>query len=297
MFVSDNIFDEQHYVCETEWEDILDINIGGSNSYWPVSGENTYDPFNVLPNPQPISNPLIGTDPLNLYLPFPQPDSSFSSTNSIIDDPTSIHSEESRILQQEEHSRRRTIMDNSPNELSSTDSEAISSDDEWTEPCESTEDIILAERRRYDWTNEECQRLRKAIAQYGEKDNWKVIAQQVGTRNISQCINKWKNDLSKKNKKRWNASATRLLLRYLQEGKTPKEIESLMQEYTYIQIYQQIQKLRSNSEPWEEWEIQLLIQYKREGNLTDTQIGHKLNNRHRDAVKNMWNRIRRNYHY
>ena len=30
---------------------------------------------------------------------------------------------------------------------------------------------------------------------------------------------------------------------------------------------------------------------KKEGTLRDTEIGRKLNNRHKDDVKNMWNRL------
>ena len=141
------------------------------------------------------------------------------------------------------------------------------------------------------WTKDECDRLHTAISRFGV-GHWTEISRFVGTRCVSQCINKWKNSLSKK-RERWTAAATKQLREYVQSGASEKEIAKLMPQYTYIQLYQQIRKLRTNSSPWAEWEIELLIKLKLEGRLGDTEIGRQLNNRHRDNVKNVWNRIKR----
>ena len=144
------------------------------------------------------------------------------------------------------------------------------------------------------WTKEECNRLHTAINRFGV-GHWTEISRYVGTRCVSQCINKWKNSLSKK-RERWTAAATKQLKEYVQSGASEKEIAKLMPQYTYIQLYQQIRKLRTNTSPWAEWETELLIKLKLEGRLGDTEIGRQLNNRHRDNVKNVWNRIKREQH-
>lgn len=144
------------------------------------------------------------------------------------------------------------------------------------------------------WTKEECNRLHTAINRFGV-GHWTEISRYVGTRCVSQCINKWKNSLSKK-RERWTAAATKQLKEYVQSGASEKEIAKLMPQYTYIQLYQQIRKLRTNTSPWAEWEMELLIKLKLEGRLGDTEIGRQLNNRHRDNVKNVWNRIKREQH-
>lgn len=170
--------------------------------------------------------------------------------------------------------------------------EPESSDGDWIDstPCEPVHNKPTM------WTTKECQRLREAVKRYGSSGHWREVAQYVGTRSPGQCINKWKNDLCK-DKKRWNAAATKQLLELMNMGLTEKEISERMPEYTYIQIYQQIRKNQTNHKPWEDWEIQLLIKLKREGNLQDTEIGRKLNNRHRDSVKNKWCQLKRQYGY
>lgn len=172
--------------------------------------------------------------------------------------------------------------------------EPESSDGDWidlTNTCDSTHNKPSM------WTVKECKRLRKAVSRYGSSGNWKEVAKFVGTRSAGQCINKWKNDLCKDKKTRWNAAATKQLLEYMKMGLSEKEISERMPEYTYIQIYQQIRKNQANHQPWEDWEIQLLIKLKREGKLQDTEIGRKLNNRHRDSVKNKWCQLKRQYGY
>ena len=111
---------------------------------------------------------------------------------------------------------------------------------------------------------------------------------------MSQCINKWKNDLSKEGKRqRWSPDATARLRQFLDEGLLMKEIQTRMPEYTYIQIYQQTNKLRTNTAPWEPWEYELLVKLKTAGEFSDTDIGRRLNNRHRDVVKNVWSHLKR----
>ena len=167
--------------------------------------------------------------------------------------------------------------------LPTMDSEV--SDTEWTDV-----DSSESTRKHVAWTEEECQLLREGVARFGSSGSWKEISKYVGTRGPSQCINKWKNDLCK-NKRRWNKEATQKLISFFKKGYHEKEIFTLMPEYTYIQVYQQIQKYKTNHQPWEDWEIQKLIALKKEGTLRDTEIGRKLNNRHKDDVKNMWNRL------
>lgn len=168
-----------------------------------------------------------------------------------------------------------------------------SSDDEWINNMCVTE-TQTGKGKPVMWTEEECNRLREAVKIYGVPGSWSKIAKYVGTRSSSQCINKWKNDLCKK-RKRWNREATIQLASYLKKGMSEEEIAKKMSEYTYIQLYQQMRKYYTNQSPWEEWEIQKLAEYKRQGILSNTQIGGKLNNRHCDAVKNMWNRIKHQY--
>lgn len=173
-----------------------------------------------------------------------------------------------------------------------------SSDDEWTVDNNSSDDSTITNviEKNCLWTPSECKRLTDAVGIYGNKHNWKEIAAHVGTRDVSQCFNKWKNSLCKK-KKRWNKEATIQLKQYLERGYDLKKLQELMPEYTYIQIYQQIERWKRNFESWKEWEIEKLIELKMEGKLSETEIGRCLNNRHRDSVKSMWNRIKKSYKY
>ena len=142
------------------------------------------------------------------------------------------------------------------------------------------------------WTNEECDRLREAIKLYGPNRQWKKITEYVGTRSENQCINKWKNDLSKEGKRqRWDAKASAQLNYYLREGLSVKAIQEKMPSYTYIQIYQQINKRMKRCAKWEEWEIEKLKELKKSGVSSYTVIGNLLNNRHCDDVKNMWKKL------
>lgn len=157
---------------------------------------------------------------------------------------------------------------------------------------EATNQLLM--ENNFFWTPTECKRLIDAVGKYGIKHNWKEIAAYVGTRDLSQCFNKWKNSLCKK-KKRWNKEATKQLQRYVDRGYELNQILELMPEYTYIQIYQQIERRNSNYGCWKQWEIEELIRLKKEGKKSETEIGRCLDNRHRDSVKSMWNRIKDNY--
>lgn len=182
--------------------------------------------------------------------------------------------------------------------------DSVESDDEWTlsvdsEGASGTSGVsgeFQMQSRNFPrhWTAGECDRLREGVRRWGSLKQWNQISTFVGTRNVSQCINKWKNDLSKEGKRqRWSQDATARLRQFLNEGLTMKEIQKRMPEYTYIQIYQQTSKLRTNTGPWEPWEYELLVKLKAAGGLSDTDIGRRLNNRHRDVVKNVWSHLKR----
>ena len=142
------------------------------------------------------------------------------------------------------------------------------------------------------WKKDECDRLRKAISMYGSHGQWKLIANHVGTRTENQCINKWKNDLCKHgNRKRWNSDASRQLEKLLKLGLDVKAIQDRMPAYTYIQIYQQIEKRKKRRDEWKSWEIEKLKGLKSNGVHSFTEIGNLLNNRHCDDVKNMWKKV------
>ena len=142
------------------------------------------------------------------------------------------------------------------------------------------------------WKKDECDRLRKAISMYGSHGQWKLIANHVGTRTENQCINKWKNDLCKHgNRKRWNSDASRQLEKLLKLGLDVKAIQDRMPAYTYIQIYQQIEKRKKRRDEWKSWEIEKLKELKSNGVHSFTEIGNLLNNRHCDDVKNMWKKV------
>lgn len=176
-------------------------------------------------------------------------------------------------------------------------SESTSTSDPLSSPTK-TETRKSSERVRNApkyWKSDECDRLRKAIALYGSCGQWKLIANHVGTRTENQCINKWKNDLCKQGKRRrWNADASRQLDKLLKAGLDVKAIQDHMPNYTYIQIYQQIEKRKKRRDEWKAWEIEKLKELKSNGVNSFTEIGNLLNNRHCDDVKNMWKKIRRN---
>ena len=172
-------------------------------------------------------------------------------------------------------------------------------DPEWS-VTDSTEDIsdgyssVSSRRTQRKWTKDECNRLVGAVMEKGvDNIDWGRVAARVGNRTVSQCINKWKNDLSREGRHiRWTPKATQTLRAYMNEGLSMEEIMEKMPQYSYIQIYQQFQKERCNSGPWEDWEVEKLIQLHKE-EMGFTKIGRNLNNRHYDAVRNMWNRLHR----
>lgn len=171
------------------------------------------------------------------------------------------------------------------------------SDTEWTLPADtdSSNDVFTSSRASPKrWSIEECNRLQHAVSLLGSSMHWNQVASYVGTRSVSQCINKWKNDICKGGRKpRWTVEATNRLREYVKQGLSNKEIQRRMPEYTYIQICQQTRKLEANNSPWEDWEYELLVKLKTSGLMGDTEIGRRLNNRHRDAVKNVWNHLKR----
>lgn len=67
------------------------------------------------------------------------------------------------------------------------------------------------------WTAQEDQNLRSAVRTYGEKDNWKAVADKVGTRTHLQCLQRWKKSLKPGLQKgHWDASEDALLLDLVQ---------------------------------------------------------------------------------
>ena len=166
-------------------------------------------------------------------------------------------------------------------------------DADWADSLDKDSSVSSNGRSRPNkWSQEECQRLREAVKNSGATIRWSEVAKYVGTRSMGQCINKWKNSLCKK-RERWTSKSSEQLQQLMKRGLKEKEIVALMPQFTYIQIYQQIRKLSSNTKPWAEWELEKLVRLKSEGTLGDTEIGRLLDNRHRDAVKNMWNHIRK----
>lgn len=145
------------------------------------------------------------------------------------------------------------------------------------------------------WTDEECSRLQEAVNRFGCHGQWKRISSFVGTRSENQCINKWKNDLCKQGKRRrWNPAASSQLIQYMNAGLSIKAIQERMPEYTYIQIYQQVEKRKKRHDSWEKWEVERLKELKKNGVYSNSDIGALLNNRHCDDVKNMWKKIEKN---
>ena len=166
-------------------------------------------------------------------------------------------------------------------------------DTDWADTQDTDTILSSGSRNRpVKWSPEECQRLREAVENCGATLRWSEVAKYVGTRTMGQCINKWKNSLCKK-RERWTAQSSEQLKELLKKGLSEKEIARLMPQFTYIQLYQQIRKLSSNTKPWAQWEVEKLVKLKQEGTMGDTEIGRCLDNRHRDAVKNMWNHIRK----
>lgn len=109
------------------------------------------------------------------------------------------------------------------------------------------------------WTPQECEALIKAVKKYGTMNKWTDIAESikyeiisnlvgVGTRTVSQCINKWRNDLSFNGRKqRMTKRAIEQVKQYIKENKSEEEIRTLMPQFSYIQIYQQVRKVQCNT--------------------------------------------------
>lgn len=152
------------------------------------------------------------------------------------------------------------------------------------EPFDEDSRDKVTSKRRNNWSVEECNLLKRAVEIYGCENRWSDIARYVSTRSVSQCVNKWNNDLSKKHN-RWNKEASKRLDAILKRTSDIKEIMKEMPDHTYIQIYQQLQKRNFKTRPWKEEETKLLIQMKKE-NMTNAKIGRTLG-RNSDDVKNM----------
>lgn len=71
---------------------------------------------------------------------------------------------------------------------------------------------VVKKRARNLFTNDEDERLKELIEEYGE-DNWGIIAKNMGGRNVRQCKERWKFYLSPNvNKNEWTEEDDKLLL-------------------------------------------------------------------------------------
>lgn len=142
------------------------------------------------------------------------------------------------------------------------------------------------------WDREEIERLRVAVSKHGTvKGKWPAIANDVGTRSTSQCINKWK---SLKKNRRWNKEDSEMMQRLMREGRTYEEIKLLMSNCTITQINQHYGKFKANHEEWENYEYEQLKEWiLNKTDISFTEMGRLLNNRHRDDVKCNYNAIKR----
>lgn len=113
----------------------------------------------------------------------------------------------------------------------------------------------------------------------------------MGTRNLNQCYNKYKDGLSRV--RRPSEKDKELMKYYIIKGFSRKEIEELMRPLTSVQVQQLYKKLTSNKDPWSKEQEQKLIQWKKEGILTDTQIEHELGNKHVDDIRKKLKELRR----
>lgn len=229
----------------------------------------------------PVYNPRWNSGVNNVYPPYEE-SSSLTVANDIPDGSEVTTKSENSIAKNNEKESSDVEWTDNSNDNNNKSNNTID---------EATNKLLM--ENNYFWTPTECKRLIDAVNKYGSKHNWKEIAAYVGTRDLSQCFNKWKNSLCKK-KKRWNKEATKQLQCYVDRGYELNQILELMPEYTYIQIYQQIERRKSNYGIWKQWEIEELIRLKTEGRMSETEIGRNLDNRHRDSVKSMWNRIKDN---
>lgn len=137
------------------------------------------------------------------------------------------------------------------------------------------------------WSVKEIEKLLFAVGHYGVEGKWGLIAKYVGSRNPSQCENKWRNSLSKP-KVKWNKEASAKLIELMKNGASLEDAKELMPEYTDIQVYQHYAKLSCNTDDWTEEEIEMLVYYKTYTDYGETEIGKMLNNRSRDSVRSKW---------
>lgn len=137
------------------------------------------------------------------------------------------------------------------------------------------------------WSVKEIEKLLFAVGHYGVEGKWGLIAKYVGSRNPSQCENKWRNSLSKP-KVKWSKEASAKLSELMKNGASLEDAKELMPEYTDIQVYQHYAKLSCNKDDWTEEEIEMLVYYKTYTDYGETEIGKMLNNRSRDSVRSKW---------
>lgn len=137
------------------------------------------------------------------------------------------------------------------------------------------------------WSVKEIEKLLFAVGHYGVEGKWGSIAKYVGSRNPSQCENKWRNSLSKP-KVKWSKEASAKLIELMKNGASLDDAKELMPEYTDIQVYQHYAKLSCNTDDWTEEEIEMLVYYKTYTDYGETEIGKMLNNRSRDSVRSKW---------
>lgn len=170
------------------------------------------------------------------------------------------------------------------NEDHSSSSLELTVNDDYDEPFVEEYHSGKSFRQRKMWTTEECNRLKQAVKLFGTENRWSDISKYVATRSVSQCVNKWNNDLGKSHK-RWNKDDSKRLDCILQHTSNIKEIMKEMPDRTYIQIYQQLQKRICKSRGWNEQEEKQLIKMKKSG-VTNAKICHSLS-RNSDDIKNM----------
>lgn len=166
-------------------------------------------------------------------------------------------------------------------------------------PKPSTGSTLKKQKKRKEqvhWSNKENRKLMDAVnmvtGKYGTVDgHWNEIAKYVGSRDLRQCCNRYKNCIKKV--RRWNNEDTKQLNEFINKGYGLDDICRLMEPLTRVQIQQQIKILTSNNSLWTAEDEQKLIQLKEEGILTDTEIGRQLGNRHTSDVRKKYNQLKK----
>ncbi len=73
-------------------------------------------------------------------------------------------------------------------------------------------------KQRSTWTAQEDENLSKAVLKY-HGSNWKAVAKEVGTKDYTQCLQRWKRVLSPDLKKgRWSICEDALLVALITQG-------------------------------------------------------------------------------